>query len=124
MSYVTRRRIAEAAVDLGYHVRPTVVPTAERTIGVLVADRPDARPDASYGEIVAAMNHLGATRQWDLRLGLLPIDDDDEPIGTHRSPVNPDLDGFLVVAPWLPPEAVAAFGGLLYRARRRRHRRP
>jgi DNA-binding LacI/PurR family transcriptional regulator len=111
VSDATRRRIAEAAADLGYHVRPTAARIAERTIGVLVAARPDARADPSSGEIVAAMNHLGATRQWDVRLGLLPIDVDDEPIGVPPLAGNPDLDGFLVVAPWLPPEAVAAFGG-------------
>jgi DNA-binding LacI/PurR family transcriptional regulator len=111
VSDATRRRITAAAVDLGYHVRPAALPTAERTIGVLVADRPDAPADSSYGGIVAALNHVGATRQWDVRLGLLPIDDDDEPIGVPPLAGNPLLDGFLVVAPWLPPEAVAAFGG-------------
>ncbi len=93
MSETTRRRIAEAAADLGYHVRPTPVPTAERTIGVLVADRADSHPDPSYGGIVAAMNHLGATRQWDIRLGLLPIDETTSRSVSRRSPATPTSTG-------------------------------
>jgi DNA-binding LacI/PurR family transcriptional regulator len=111
VSDATRRRIAKAAADLGYHVRPIPVSTAERTIGVLVAARTDGRADPSYGGIVAAMNHLGASRRWDVRLGLLAIDDDDVPIGVPPLAGNADLDGYVVIAPWLPAEAVAAFGG-------------
>jgi DNA-binding LacI/PurR family transcriptional regulator len=111
VSESTRRRIVEAAADLGYHVRPAVSQPAERTIGVLVADRNDGSGTAGDGGIVAAVNHIGATRRWDVRLGLLPIDEDDEPIEVPPIAGNPDLDGFLVIAPWLPAESVAAFGG-------------
>jgi DNA-binding LacI/PurR family transcriptional regulator len=109
VSESTRRRIVEAAADLGYHVRPIAAEPAERTIGVLVADR--GRGGTADGGVVAAVNHIGASRHWDVRLGLLPIDDDDEPIQVPPIAGNPDLDGFLVVAPWLPAEAVSAFGG-------------
>src|SRR5689334_2394770 len=111
VSESTRRRIMEAAADLGYHVRPSAAPTAERTIGVLVADRGGMVTAGTDGGIVAAVNHLGAMRQWDVRLGLLPIDDDDDLIGVPPLAGNPDLDGFLIVAPWLPAEAVSTFGG-------------
>jgi DNA-binding LacI/PurR family transcriptional regulator len=111
VSESTRRRIVEAAADLGYHVRPAAAQPAERTIGVLVATRGDGSGGAVDGGIVAAVNHIGASRRWDVRLGLLPIDDEDEPVEVPPIAGNPDLDGFLVVAPWLPAESVTAFGG-------------
>jgi DNA-binding LacI/PurR family transcriptional regulator len=107
----TRQRILEVAAELGYHVRPSKDTPPIVCIGLLLITRRGDPPDVSTGPVVGAITKACADAGGDVRLGTLAVDDDDEPVQIPRLTMQPDVDGFLVIGPWLSKAACGLFGG-------------
>ncbi len=107
----TRQRILEAAADLGYHVRPGKDTPPTVTIGLLLTTRLGGAPDAAAGPVVGAITKACADTGADVRIGTLAVGDDDEPVQIPRLTLQSDVDGFLVLGPWLSRAACGLFGG-------------
>ncbi len=107
----TRQRILAVATELGYHVRPGKDAAPAMTIGLLLTTRSGEQPDPSTGAMVSSITRACADAGADVRLGTLAVDDDDEPVQIPRLTLQADVDGFLVVGPWLSKTACGLFGG-------------
>ena len=107
----TRQRILEVAADLGYHVRPGKDTPPTVTIGLLLTTRRGGAPGhRRRGRSSAPITEACADAGADVRLGTLAVDDDDEPVQIPRLTLQSDVDGFLVVGPWLSRAACGLFG--------------
>ena len=109
----TRQRILEAAADLGYRVRPGKDTPADRDhrVAPLTTRIAGRNPDAADGPVIGAITEACADAGADVRLGTLAVDDDDEPVEVPRLTLQSDVDGFLVIGPWLSRAAADLFGG-------------
>jgi LacI family transcriptional regulator len=107
----TRQRILTVASELGYQVRPGKDSAPAATIGLLLTTRQGDQPDPSTGAMVSSITRACADAGADVRLGTLVVDATDEPVQIPRLTLQTDVDGFLVVGPWLSKTACRLFGG-------------
>lgn len=106
----TRQRILDVAAELGYRARPTRESTAAYTVGLLLESRRGELPDPTRGALVGAINDACAKVGADVRLGTLPMDEEDQPAEVARITRDAGINGFLVVGPWLSRSAASLFG--------------
>ncbi|MFV0526451.1 MAG: LacI family DNA-binding transcriptional regulator [Acidimicrobiales bacterium] len=112
VSAATRRRVQEAAHELGYETRTAPAPVRPDRVAVMVGTSPEqeASRNAFYGPMLTGIAEEAARLDISVRLHACPIDDGFQPID---GPILDDnLDGIMAVGVVLSDVLLAAIDDL------------